>query len=63
MCFLYFFSYLHISGDTYGRPIHGQKEVSAYSAPNSHNQWMAAEGIFIKPTEPTFATEHTHDEF
>ena len=41
--------YLHVTGDTYGRPIHGQMEVSAVSYANSYNLWQANEGIFIKP--------------
>ena len=48
---LLFFSYLHVTGDSYGRPISGQREVSAYSSLSDLNLWMAAEGIFIKPTE------------
>ena len=44
-------SYLHVSGDTFGRPIHGQREVSGYSVPNELNYWKAAEGIFVKPTD------------
>lgn len=46
-----YFSYLHMSGDTYGRPIHGQREVSAYPSPSDLNYWQAAEGIYVKPTE------------
>lgn len=44
-------SYLHVTGDTYGRPIHGQKEISAYPSVHEFNYWQAAEGIYIKPTE------------
>ncbi|XP_066294279.1 stromal cell-derived factor 2-like [Branchiostoma lanceolatum] len=43
--------YLHITGDTYGRPIHGQREVCAYPKPDSGNFWRVMEGVFIKPTE------------
>lgn len=59
-------NYLHITGDTYGRPIHGQKEVCAYPSPNELNYWQAAEGIFIKPSDPPAQNaEHRapHDEF
>lgn len=42
--------YLHITGDTYGRPIHGQLEVSAVPYANSYNLWQVNEGIFIKPS-------------
>ncbi|KAI0228508.1 Stromal cell-derived factor 2, partial [Lamellibrachia satsuma] len=44
-------SYLHVTGDAYGRPIHGQKEVSGYQSPTDLNYWRAAEGVFIKPTD------------
>jgi dolichyl-phosphate-mannose--protein O-mannosyl transferase len=43
--------YLHVSGDTYGRPISGQREVSGYSSMSDLNYWTAAEGIFVKPSE------------
>jgi dolichyl-phosphate-mannose--protein O-mannosyl transferase len=43
--------YLHVTGDTYGRPISGQREVSGYSSAGDMNHWIAAEGIFIKPTD------------
>ncbi len=46
------FSYLHVTGDTYGRPIHRQREVSCYPHPSELNYWKAAEGIFIKPSDP-----------
>jgi hypothetical protein len=49
-CFV-FVSYLHVTGETYGRPISGQREVSGYSSMNDNNYWTVAEGIFIKPTE------------
>ena len=62
LCFLPS-SYLHVSGDTYGRPIHGQKEVSGYSSVHDANLWQAAEGIFIKPTEPNAINSPIHDEF
>lgn len=44
--------YLHVSGDSYGRPIPGQLEVSGYSYPNQNNLWRADQGVFIKPSEP-----------
>ena len=33
--------YLHITGQTYGRPIAGQKEVSAVSYTAKGNLWKA----------------------
>lgn len=43
--------YLHVSGDTFGRPISGQKEVSGYGSPNDMNYWQAKEGIYVTPSE------------
>lgn len=42
--------YLHLSGDTYGRPIHGQKEISCYSYPNNQNLWKVDTGVYIRPS-------------
>jgi len=53
---------LHVSGDTYGRPISGQREVSGYSSLSDHNQWKAAEGIFLKPTDAGLESRGMHDE-
>lgn len=47
--------YLHVTGDTYGRPIHGQKEVCSYPSMSDSSFWQAAEGVFIKPADmPSF---------
>jgi dolichyl-phosphate-mannose--protein O-mannosyl transferase len=46
--------YLHVTGDTFGRPINGQFEVSAASYANSRNLWKVNEGIFIKPSLSEF---------
>lgn len=49
--------YLHLSGDTYGRPIHGQKEISCYSYPNNQNLWKVDAGVYIRPSsEPLSST-------
>ncbi|XP_052812874.1 stromal cell-derived factor 2-like [Mya arenaria] len=48
--------YLHVSGDTFGRPISGQREVSAYASPNDLNYWQVQEGIFITPSEDPVGT-------
>lgn len=42
--------YLHVTGDQFGRPISGQKEISGYSYPETGNEWKATEGIYVKPT-------------
>jgi len=55
-------SYLHVSGDAYGRPISGQREVSGYSYASDLNQWKAAEGIFLKPTEAGLESRSIRDE-
>ncbi|XP_784191.1 stromal cell-derived factor 2 [Strongylocentrotus purpuratus] len=44
-------NYLSMSGQTYGRPIHGQREVCGLSSLSTANQWRAVEGIFVKPSE------------
>lgn len=58
--------FLHATGDSFGRPIHGQREISAYNYANDLNYWRAAEGIFVKPTEQlqqSSGSSHVHDEF
>ena len=57
--------YLHVTGDTFGRPIHGQSEVCAYPNPNDFNYWTTSEGVYIKPTEDTRESRESeveHDE-
>lgn len=57
---------LSVTGEQYGRPIHGQTEVHAMSSPTQHSLWKAMEGIFIKPSElPAGSRDysHTHTEF
>lgn len=44
--------YLHVTGDTYGRPISGQLEVSCYHYQNAYNLWKVQEGVYIKPVQP-----------
>lgn len=56
--------FLHISGDTFGRPISGQREVSGYPSPNELNYWQAMEGIYVTPSEDPIGTlKVVHDEF
>jgi dolichyl-phosphate-mannose--protein O-mannosyl transferase len=43
--------FLHVTGDQYGRPIHGQYEVSCFSYSNQQNLWRVQEGIYIKPNQ------------
>lgn len=43
--------FLTVTGDVYGRPIHGQKEVCAHSTASQNNYWKSMEGVYIKPNE------------
>ncbi|CAG0888141.1 unnamed protein product [Darwinula stevensoni] len=63
--------YLGASGQTFGRPIHGQMEVCAMSTPGTpETSWRTSEGLFILPSnfEPRaqggrrYGNEHEHDE-
>nr|XP_009665114.1 PREDICTED: stromal cell-derived factor 2-like protein 1 [Struthio camelus australis] len=42
--------FLSITGEQYGHPIRGQREVHGMPTANHHNYWKAMEGIFIKPS-------------
>ncbi|NWJ10720.1 SDF2L protein, partial [Crypturellus undulatus] len=42
--------FLSITGEQYGHPIRGQREVHGMATANHHNYWKAMEGIFIKPS-------------
>ncbi|CAF5181861.1 unnamed protein product [Rotaria magnacalcarata] len=53
----YLFRYLHLTGDTYGRPIHGQKEISCYAYANSQNLWKVDAGVYVRQSsEPLSST-------
>ncbi|XP_062262213.1 stromal cell-derived factor 2 [Platichthys flesus] len=57
---------LSVTGEQYGRPIHGQREVHAMLGPNQHSLWKAMEGIFMKPSESSAGSReysHIHTEF
>lgn len=57
---------LSVTGEQYGRPIHGQTEVHAMSSPSQHSLWKAMEGIFMKPSESPGGSRdysHPHTEF
>ena len=69
MFVLLYCSYLHIAGDTFGRPISGQREVSGYASPNDLNYRQAGEGINVTPSEdpagtyrPNTPEVHAHTE-
>ncbi|XP_072301927.1 stromal cell-derived factor 2 [Eucyclogobius newberryi] len=55
---------LSVTGEQYGRPIQGQREVHAMSSPSQHSLWKAMEGMFMKPSDSAaFRGEHVHTEF
>ncbi|KAF3705726.1 Stromal cell-derived factor 2 [Channa argus] len=57
---------LSVTGEQYGRPIHGQREVHAMLDTNQHNLWKAMEGIFMKPSDSPAGSRdysHPHTEF
>uniref|UniRef100_A0A3B5KNM6 MIR domain-containing protein n=1 Tax=Xiphophorus couchianus TaxID=32473 RepID=A0A3B5KNM6_9TELE len=43
--------FLGITGEQYGHPIRGQREVHGMSTPNQHNLWRTMEGVFIQPSQ------------
>ncbi|XP_030647372.1 stromal cell-derived factor 2-like protein 1 [Chanos chanos] len=50
--------FLSVTGEQYGHPIRGQREVHGMPSPSPHNYWKVMEGVFIQPSsEPT-----RHDE-
>ncbi|CAL8266261.1 unnamed protein product [Merluccius merluccius] len=57
---------LSVTGEQYGRPIHGQREVHAMTGPGPHSLWRAMEGVFVKPSESLPGGEdytYPHTEF
>lgn len=54
---------LAVTGEQYGRPIHGQREVHAMADPSAHSLWRAMEGVFMKPGERDHHAYHAHTEF
>uniref|UniRef100_A0A914I9U2 MIR domain-containing protein n=1 Tax=Globodera rostochiensis TaxID=31243 RepID=A0A914I9U2_GLORO len=42
-------NYLSVSGQQFGRPISGQREVIAAPSAGYKSLWLATEGVFIKP--------------
>ncbi|KAG9334014.1 hypothetical protein JZ751_009246 [Albula glossodonta] len=45
--------FLSVTGEQYGHPIRGQREVHGMSSPNHNNYWRAMEGVFIQPSPDT----------
>ncbi|KAG2459215.1 SDF2 factor, partial [Polypterus senegalus] len=55
---------LSVTGEQYGRPINGQREVHAMLQAGQHNYWKVMEGVFMKPGNSeihasTVAQSHT----
>ncbi|KAK7933697.1 hypothetical protein WMY93_004593 [Mugilogobius chulae] len=42
--------FLSVTGETYGHPIRGQREVHGMSSPGNNGLWRAMEGVFIQPS-------------
>ncbi|KFR13685.1 Stromal cell-derived factor 2, partial [Opisthocomus hoazin] len=53
--------FLSVTGEQYGRPIHGQKEVHGMAVSSQNNYWKVMEGIFMQPSE-VFKAEQYHAE-
>ena len=61
----FYFRYLHVNGERYGRPIEGQAEISCTTRQSRSTDWIAAEGVFVKPsTEPNMEESNasSHEE-
>ncbi|NXG38485.1 SDF2 factor, partial [Dromaius novaehollandiae] len=43
--------FLAVTGEQYGRPIHGQKEVHGAASPSPSDAWRVMEGVFVQPGE------------
>uniref|UniRef100_A0A3B4WS80 Stromal cell-derived factor 2-like 1 n=1 Tax=Seriola lalandi dorsalis TaxID=1841481 RepID=A0A3B4WS80_SERLL len=43
--------FLSVTGEQYGHPIRGQREVHGMSSSSPHNWWRAMEGVFIQPSQ------------
>lgn len=43
--------YLSVTGEQYGHPIRGQREVHGMSSANQHNWWRSMEGVYIQPSQ------------
>ncbi|KAM9525727.1 stromal cell-derived factor 2 [Guaruba guarouba] len=53
--------FLSVTGEQYGRPIHGQKEVHGMATSSQNNYWKVMEGIFMQPSD-VFKAEQYHAE-
>jgi hypothetical protein len=50
-----------LNGDTFGRPIQGQKEISCISYVSNQNLWKVDAGVYIRPSsEPLSSARDEH---
>ncbi|XP_077456021.1 stromal cell-derived factor 2-like protein 1 [Stigmatopora argus] len=54
--------FLSVTGEQYGPPIRGQREVHGMHSPNQHNWWQVMEGVFIQPSQDPFHHSAHHTE-
>lgn len=52
--------FLHMTGQTFGRPIAGQYEICAHYSSSSGSFWEVMEGVYIRPS--TLENSFGHDE-
>lgn len=50
-----------MTGQQYGRPIHGQNEVVGLNRPGVQAKWLTMEGVFINPSDPNEDSRIFHD--
>ncbi|XP_071550076.1 stromal cell-derived factor 2-like [Panulirus ornatus] len=53
--------YLGVTGQQYGRPIHGQNEVVGLARPGVQAKWQTMEGVFINPSDFSEDSRIYHD--
>ncbi|XP_010875236.1 stromal cell-derived factor 2-like protein 1 [Esox lucius] len=56
-------AFLSVTGEQYGHPIRGQREVHGMTTASQHNYWKAMEGVFIQPSQEPARHDGLHDEF
>lgn len=44
-------AFLSVTGEQYGHPIRGQREVHGMSSPSQNSWWTTMEGVFIQPSQ------------
>ncbi len=45
------YRYLHVAGQSFGRPIQGQMEISGVKEKTKSNLWKAMEGVYMEPVD------------